>query len=59
MPEKCEDGENCPVSNELCNARMQNLCDKIKAQEKYFKLLFGTSLVSIVLLIVELARGLH
>jgi hypothetical protein len=51
--------EDSSVSKDLCDARMKNVYDKISAQDKYFKLLFGTSILSIALLIIELARGLH
>jgi hypothetical protein len=44
--------EDCPkhVLDEVCNARM-------KALETKIKYLFGTSLVTIALIIVQLLRG--
>lgn len=42
--------EDCPVEEEVCNARMQALDTKLKY-------LFGSSLLTIVLILVQLLRG--
>jgi len=46
----CKDDEHCPVSEELCKARMQALDTKLKY-------LFGSSIVTIALIIVQIFRG--
>lgn len=47
--EECEDGRNCPyVQEEVCEARMKALDTKLKY-------LFGSSILTIALIITEIA----
>lgn len=45
-----EDGEDCPVEEEVCKARMSALDTKLKY-------LFGSSLLTIVLILVQILRS--
>ncbi len=49
MTEKCKDEKHCPknVNEDVCNARMATLETKLKY-------LFGSSMVTILLLVIEI-----
>lgn len=47
--------DDCPVEEEVCNARMATLAERIKALDSKVTYLFGTSLLLIALEVANLA----
>jgi len=52
----CEDGENCPVSDKLCAARMATVHEEIKGIKQTIRTTIQTSaaIIGIVLAVLEI-----
>jgi len=47
------------VTDDLCKARINGICEKVEGVRREMKILLGSSIITIALIILEIVRDYH